>query len=86
MAKTLARKGHDVLAAARREERLLAALNKPSIKTVINDRLIYFRQQELPVIIAWSKRAARSWWADSQPCWWPRFYRAWQESLDKARR
>lgn len=72
--------------ARQREERMLAALNKPPLMTVIRERLIYFRREELPVILDWSKRAAKSWWADSQPCWWPQFYRAWQEALDKARR
>ncbi|MGD2056951.1 MAG: hypothetical protein PVJ15_09110 [Gammaproteobacteria bacterium] len=76
----------ELWAARQREHTMLELLNRPPFKELAKARLIRFRDRDLPVILAWLKRAARNWWLDSQPCWWPRFAQAWQESLDKARR
>ena len=77
---------NELWAARQREHTMLELLNRPPLKEIVRTRLIRFRDSDLPVILAWLKRAARNWWLDSQPGWWPQFAQAWQESLDKARR
>jgi hypothetical protein len=76
----------ELWASRQREHTMLELLNKPPFKEIARARLIRFRDRDIPVILAWLIRAARNWWLDNQPGWWPRFAQAWQESLDKARR
>lgn len=77
---------HELGAARQREHRMLAALDRASLKTRLHQRLMRLWLYDLPVTAGWLERAARSWWHDSQPEWWPRFTRAWREALDQARR
>lgn len=77
---------HELGAAREREHRMLAALDTLSLKTRLRQRLMRLWLHDLPVIAHWLERGARAWWLDSQPAWWPRFTRAWRESLEQARR
>jgi hypothetical protein len=75
------------LASARtREDRLLEALDRPPLKTLLRTSAIQFWRRDLPLIGAWLLKMARSGWQEFQPEWWPQLARAWQESLEKARR
>ena len=75
------------LAMARtREDRLLQALDRPPLKTYLRMRAIQFWRQDLPLIVAWLLKMARSAWLEFQPEWWPQLANAWKESLEKARR
>jgi hypothetical protein len=77
---------HEIGAARQREYRMLAALDRPSLQIRLRQRLMRLWLYELPVIAGWLERAARSWWHNSQPKWWPRFARAWHEAQEQARR
>jgi hypothetical protein len=77
---------HELAAAREREHRLLAALDTVSLKIRLRQRLMRLWLHDLPVTAHWLERFARAWWLDSQPEWWPRFTRAWRESLEQARR
>ncbi len=77
---------HELGAAREREHRMLAALDRPSLKTRLRQRLMRLWLYDLPVIACWLERTARAWWLDNQPEWWPRFARAWRDSLEQARR
>ena len=75
------------LATARtREDCLLEALKRPPIKTLLRTRAIQFWRRDLPLIVVWVLKMARSGWQEFQPEWWPQLARAWKESLEKARR
>lgn len=75
------------LAATRsREDRLMEALDRPPLKTLLRTYAIRFWRQDLPIIGAWLLKLARSWWQELQPEWWPQLASAWKESLEKARR
>ena len=76
----------ELWAAKQREYSMLQLLSKPSLKARLRKQLIHFRQHNLPVIGNWLKVEAREWWQHSQPHWWPKVARAWQESLEQARR
>lgn len=75
----------ELWAARQREHTMLEILSKPSIKTVVKQRLVTLRQEQLPAAGRWLKGCCQQWWTDSQPGWWAAFAQAWQESLDKAR-
>jgi hypothetical protein len=77
---------NELWAAQQREHTMLEMLSKPPLKDVVKSRLTRFWRLELPAILAWTKRTFDSWWEDSHPEWWHKFARAWQESLNKARR
>ena len=70
----------------RMESSLEQALHRPPLKTLLKARAIQFWHQDRPLIGAWLLRMARSAWQEFQPEWWPQLARAWQESLEKARR
>jgi len=72
-------------AAQRREDRLLEALDRPSLMARARDRLSRARHRNLPAVRRWLAGAARGWWDYHRPGWWPRFAAAWQEALDRAR-
>jgi len=72
--------------ASQREQTMLELLSKQPIKAQIKQMLVRFWREHLPAIGRWLQGAALSWWQDNQPRWWPELARAWQESLDKARR
>lgn len=76
---------NELWAAKQREHTMLELLSRPPLKVRIRQRLLRFWHTERHDIHAWLKHASHIWWQDSQPGWWPRFYRAWQEALDKAR-
>jgi hypothetical protein len=76
----------ELWAAQQREHTLLELLSRPPLKQILNNRLRQFWQADLPAAGRWIQRMLQIWWLDAQPEWWPRFARAWQESLDKARR
>jgi hypothetical protein len=84
--KLLERSVHNELwAAKQREHTLLEMLAKPPLRHLIRDHAKRFRHRTLPSTCHWCAECGREWWSDNQPLWWPRFARAWQESLDKAR-
>jgi hypothetical protein len=76
----------DLATAHARENRLLEALDRPPFKVLLRMRAIQFWREDLPLIGAWLVKLARSGWQEFQPEWWPHLARAWQESLEKARR
>lgn len=69
-----------------REDRLLQALDRPPLKTLLKTRAIQFWQEDMPRIAAWLLKTANSGWQEFQPEWWPQLASAWKESLEKARR
>jgi hypothetical protein len=84
--KLLERSVHNELwAAKQREHTLLEMLAKPPLRHLIRDHAKRFHRHTLPATCHWCAECGREWWSDHQPLWWPRFARAWQESLDKAR-
>lgn len=76
----------ELWAARQREYTMLQLLSRPPLKARIVKQIIHIRDHNLPAIGNWLKAEAREWWQHSQPHWWPRFARAWQESLEQARR
>jgi hypothetical protein len=68
------------------ENNLEQALHRPPLKTLLKARAIQFWHRDRHLITAWLLKMTRSAWQEFQPEWWPQFARAWQESLDKARR
>ena len=76
----------ELWAARQREHTMLELLSKPPLKTALGERLRHAWQSDMPALLGWVQRAARQWWLDTQPGWWPRVAAAWQESLDQARR
>ncbi|MBT8117520.1 MAG: hypothetical protein KJO66_06775 [Gammaproteobacteria bacterium] len=84
--KVLERSVHSELwQAKQREHTLLEMLARPTLRHAMRDRAIKIRTQTLPATGRWCVAAGREWWIDNQPDWWPRFARAWEESLDRAR-
>jgi hypothetical protein len=84
--KLLERSVHNELwAAKQREHTLLEMLARPPLKTVLRNRVKRYSSQTLPAAGRWLADVGRAWWHAHQPLWWPRFARAWQESLDAAR-
>lgn len=77
---------NELWAARQREHTMLEMISKPPLKTAAIKCIKHLWQSDVPAVMVWLQRAARQWWQDSQPGWWPRFAAAWQESLDKARR
>lgn len=77
---------HELGAARHREQQMLQALDKPTLKARLEQRLMRFWLHDLPLTGDWLREAAREWWRCSQPEWWPRFARAWQQALEQARR
>lgn len=75
----------ELWAAKQREYTLLEMLARPPLSARIGRRIAHFRKHNLPAIGRWFIEASREWLQDRQPDWWPRFTRAWQESLDSAR-
>lgn len=76
----------ELWAAKQREYTMLQLLSKPTLKARIHKLFKYLREHKLPEIGNWLEVEAREWWQHSQPHWWPKLARAWQESLDQARR
>lgn len=76
----------ELWASRQREHTMLELLSRPPLKVVIKNRLNQLWVSDLPAAGRWAWRILQLWWLDSQPEWWPRLARAWQESLDKARR
>ncbi|MGB5441457.1 MAG: hypothetical protein WBN57_02340 [Gammaproteobacteria bacterium] len=75
----------ELWAAKQREYTLLEMLARPSPGARIAAGIARFRSHHLPAIGRALAEAAREWWQDSHPDWWPGFARAWRESLDNAR-
>jgi len=76
----------ELWAAKQREYTMLQLLSKPTLQVRVRKLFTDFRKHRLPVIHNWLQTEAREWWQHSQPHWWPKFARAWQESLERARR
>lgn len=76
----------ELWAARQREYTMLQLLSRPSLKARLRKQLMHIRKHQLPAIGNWLKTEGREWWQHSQPNWWPKFARAWQESLEQARR
>lgn len=77
---------NELWAAKQREQTMLEILSRRPLKAVIKQQLMKLWRVNLPATERWLQAAAREWWVDNQPRWWPEFARAWQESLEKARR
>jgi len=65
---------------------MLEILSRRPLKAAVKLQLMKLWRVKLPATERWLQAAAREWWVDNQPRWWPEFARAWQESLEKARR
>jgi len=76
----------ELWAAKQREYSMLQLLSKPTWQVRLRKQLMHFRKHKLPEIGNWLKTETHEWWQHSQPHWWPKFARAWQESLQQARR
>jgi hypothetical protein len=77
---------NELWAAKQREQTMLEILSRRPLKAVVKLQLMKLWRVKLPATERWLQAAAREWWVDNQPRWWPEFARAWQESLEKARR
>jgi len=77
---------NELWAARQREQTMLEILSRRPLKAVIKQQVMKLWQVNLPATQRWLQAVAGEWWEDNQPRWWPQFARAWQESLDKARR
>ena len=85
--KLLERKLENELWAARqREQTMLEMLSRRPFKAAVKQQLMKIWQVKLPAVGRWLQAAGQEWWVDNQPRWWPELARAWQESLEKARR
>lgn len=76
----------ELWAAKQREYTMLQLLSRPTLQERIRKQLMHLRTHQLPAIGNWLKAEGREWWQHNQPHWWSRFARAWQESLEQARR
>lgn len=76
----------ELWAAKQREYTMLQLLSRPTLQARIQQQLRHIRNHNLPAIGNWLKAEGQQWWQHSQPHWWSRFARAWQESLEQARR
>lgn len=76
----------ELWASRQREHTMLELLNRPPLKVTVRKYIRQLWHSDLPAAARWSRRLLRLWWLDVQPEWWPRLARAWQESLEKARR
>ena len=76
----------ELWAAKQREYTMLQLLSKPTLQARIRNHVMRFRTHNLPAIRHWLEVEAGEWWQHSQPHWWPKLARAWQESLEQARR
>jgi len=72
--------------ASQREQTMLELLSRQPIKIQIKQYFDRFWREQLPAAGCCLLGAARGWWLDNQPPWWPQVAKAWQESLEKARR
>jgi hypothetical protein len=77
---------NELWAAKQREQTMLEILSRRPLKAAIKQQLMKLWRVNLPATKRWLQAAAREWWVDNQPRWWAEFARAWQESLEKARR
>ena len=77
---------NELWAARQREQTMLEILSRQPLKAVIKQQAMKLWRVRLPTTGRWLQAAAGEWWEDNQPRWWPEFARAWQESLEKARR
>jgi hypothetical protein len=77
---------NELWAARQREQTMLEILSRRPLKIVVKQQLKKLWRVSLPAAGRWLQATASDWWIDNQPRWWPAFARAWQESLEKARR
>ena len=77
---------NELWAASQREQTMLEILSRRPLKVLVKQELMKLWRVGLPATGHWLQATASEWWVDNQPRWWPEFARAWQESLDRARR
>jgi len=77
---------NELWAAKQREQTMLEMLSRRPFKAVFKQEATKTWRVRLPTVGRWLQATATEWWLDNQPRWWPQFARAWQESLEKARR
>ena len=77
---------NELWAARQREQTMLEILSRRPLKAAVKQEFMKTWRVRLPALGRWLQAAGSEWWVDNQPRWWPEFTRAWQESLDKARR
>jgi hypothetical protein len=71
--------------AKQRENTMLEILARPTTEARIKQRLVVLYTHDLPALGRWLLAWSKQWWQENHPGWWPQFFQAWQESLDKAR-
>ena len=64
---------------------MLEILARQPLEARLKQRAIRLYTHDLPVMGRWLFSCGKQWWEDNHPGWWPEFFQAWQESLDKAR-
>jgi hypothetical protein len=77
---------NELWAARQREQSMLEILSRRPFKAEVKQQLMKLWRVNLPATGRWLQATASEWWVDNQPRWWPEIARAWQESLEKARR
>lgn len=76
---------NELWSAKQRESAMLEILARQPLEARLKQRAIRLYTHDLPVLGRWLYSCGRQWWEDNHPGWWPQFFQAWQESLDKAR-
>jgi len=76
----------ELWAARQREQTMLEMLSRRPFKAAVKQEVMKSWRVRLPAMGRWLHAVGKEWWEDNQPRWWPEFARAWQESLEKARR
>ena len=77
---------NELWAARQREQTMLEMLSRRQFKATVKHEVMKSWRVRLPAMGRWLQSVSKEWWEDNQPRWWPEFARAWQESLEKARR
>jgi hypothetical protein len=77
---------NELWAAKQREQTMLEMLSRRPLKAIVKQEAMNTWRVRLPALRHWLQATASQWWTDNQPRWWSQFARAWQESLEKARR
>jgi hypothetical protein len=76
---------NELWSARQRESAMLEILARQPLEERIKQRAIRLYTHDLPALGRWLFSFSKQWWEDNHPGWWPMFFQAWQESLDKAR-
>ena len=75
---------NELWSARQREHSMLELLARPTLAVTLRQGALHLLQAAPPTVWHWCRLAARSWWQDAQPHWWPRFAAAWQQAWARA--